>query len=206
MAIPASPIPAQSPSPEEPAFELTFAPREADYLRLLYAESSAILEYGSGGSTVLAAKLGKPVISVESDRVFADRLSGILAGLSPTARVHHVDVGPTGDWGVPLRARSHGAFHRYALSVWDRSDMLDPDLVLIDGRFRAACLVAVMLRSAKPVTVLFDDYPPRRYYHRVERLAQKEQVVGRIARFTVTPGPIPPDMLTEAVGWFSDPR
>jgi hypothetical protein len=31
-------------------------------------------------------------------------------------------------------------------------------------------------------------------------------MAGRMARFTVTPGAIPPDMVTEAIGWFSDLR
>ena len=29
---------------------------------------------------------------------------------------------------------------------------------------------------------------------------------GIKARFTVTPGPIPPEMLTQVIGWFSDWR
>ena len=70
--------------------------------------------------------------------------------------------------------------------------------MLIDGRFRAACLAAVLLRAKRPTTVLFDDYAKRGYYHRVEQLARKEEMIGRMARFTVTPGPIPPDMLTVA--------
>ena len=53
---------------------------------------------------------------------------------------------------------------------------------------------------------LVDDYLKRRYYHGVERLAQKEEMAGRMARFTVTPGAIPPDMVTQAIGWFTDPR
>jgi hypothetical protein len=62
------------------------------------------------------------------------------------------------------------------------------------------------LRAKRPTTVIFDDYRKRRYYHGVEKLARKEEMVGRMARFTVTPGPIPPEMLTQAIGWFTDPR
>jgi hypothetical protein len=65
---------------------------------------------------------------------------------------------------------------------------------------------APMLRARRPTTVLFDDFHGRRHYVAVKRLAQKEARVGRMARFTVTPGPIPPDMLTEVNGWFADPR
>lgn len=194
------------PETEAPSFELTFAPRERRFLKRLYDAAETILEYGSGGSTVLAAELGRRVFSVESDQDWADRMAAHVATISDRAHVHWADVGPTGPWGVPMKPREFRKFHEYALSVWDRPDFVAPDLVLIDGRFRAACVVAVMMRTAKPVTVLFDDYLKRRYYHGVERLARKEEMVGRMARFTVTPGAIPPDMVTQAVGWFTDPR
>lgn len=187
-------------------FPLTFDAAEAEFVTRYYSEAKHILEYGSGGSTMLAAKLGKQVISVESDKAQAERLTAHLAEISDKALVHHVDIGPTGLWGVPMKPRFFRSFHRYATSVWDRPDLPQPDLVLIDGRYRASCLVAVMLRTKRPVTVLFDDYVGRRYYRAVERLARKEETVGRMARFTVTPGQIPPEMLTEVIGWFSDQR
>ncbi len=191
---------------EAPSFELTFGARESDFLRRHYEAAETILEYGSGGSTVLAAQLGRTVFSVESDKAWADRLAAHVDPISPDVHVHYADVGPTGPWGVPMKPREHRKFPGYALSVWDRPDFVEPDLVLIDGRFRASCLVAVMMRATRPVTVLFDDYLKRGYYHAVERLARKEEVVGRMARFTVTPGTIPPDMVTQAIGWFTDPR
>ncbi len=194
------------PEAESLSFELTFAPKERRFLVELYEQAETILEYGSGGSTVLAAQLGRRVFSVESDRDWANRMAAHLSTISERAHVHWADIGPTGPWGVPMKPREFRKFHAYALSVWDRPDFVQPDLVLVDGRFRAACLVAVMMRTAKPVTLLFDDYLKRRYYHGVEGLVRKEELVGRMARFTVTPGAIPPDMVTQAVGWFTDPR
>jgi hypothetical protein len=188
------------------ALSLKMPPEESAFLRKAFSGAQVILEYGSGGSTLLAAGGGRRVFSVESDRDWADRVAAELAHMSDRAQVHHVDIGPTGEWGAPTDENAHRRFHTYALSVWDRPDFVVPDLVLIDGRFRASCLVAVLLRATKPVTVLFDDYLRRRYYHGVERLARKEEMVGRMARFTVTPGAIPADMVTEAIGWFTDPR
>ncbi len=194
------------PEDDAPSFELTFAPKERGFIVRHYEAAETVLEYGSGGSTVLAARLGLRVFSVESDADWATRMASKVATISDKARVHYADVGPTGPWGTPAKAREFRKFHQYALSVWDLPEFVEPDLVLIDGRFRAACLVAVMLRATRPVTVLFDDYLKRRYYHGVERLARKEEMVGRMARFTVTPGAIPPDMVTQAIGWFSDQR
>jgi hypothetical protein len=190
----------------QPAFTMYFPEEVAAYVRSQYQAASVILEYGSGGSTVFAAELGKSVVSVESDRAWAARLEAHLAPISDKATVHHADIGPTGLWGVPMRPGEYAKFPGYALSVWDRPDFVEPDLVLIDGRFRAACLAAVLLRARRPTTVLFDDYTKRRYYHGVEKLARKEEMVGRMASFTVTPGPIPQDMVTQVIGWFTDQR
>jgi hypothetical protein len=203
--LPDPPEPGQE-GAEPDALALKMPPEESAYLRQAYAGAQVVLEYGSGGSTLLAAEGGRRVFSVESDRAWADRVAAELAQVSERAVVHHVDVGPTGEWGAPTDAKAHRRFHAYALSVWDRPDFEEPDIVLIDGRFRAACLVAVHLRAKRPTTVLFDDYRRRRFYHGVEGLARKDEMIGNMARFTVTPGPMPPEMITRAIGWFTDPR
>ena len=199
-----------TPPQDEAEYKLTFTEDVTEFVTSQYAAVGAsggtILEYGSGGSTVLAAKSGVRVLSVESDKAWAERLSLHLAGISATAVVHHVDIGQTMEWGRPSSNAGARRYHRYALSVWDRPDLGVPDLVLVDGRFRASCVAAVMLRATRPTTVLFDDYVPRKYYHGIESLIRIEETIGRMVRFTVTPGPIPPDMMTEVIGWFSDQR
>jgi len=67
-------------------------------------------------------------------------------------------------------------------------------------------LAAVLLRARRPATVIFDDYEDRPHYLGVGKLARKEESAGRMARFVVSPGAIPSEMLTEVIGWFSDPR
>jgi Glycosyl transferase family 2 len=192
--------------PGQPSFELTFGEKGARLVHLYYEAAETILEYGSGGSTVLGARLGRRLFSVESDQTWARQMAEHVAPISDQVQVHWADIGETGPWGVPLKSRSYQKFHRYALSVWDRPDFVQPDLVLVDGRFRAACVLAVMLRTTKPVTLLFDDYRWRKYYHGVESIARLEEMAGRMARFTVTPGTIPHDRVTQAIGWFSDLR
>ena len=52
--------------------KLTLPPQEAEALKEAYAGADTILEYGSGGSTVVAAERpGTLVTSVESDRGWA---------------------------------------------------------------------------------------------------------------------------------------
>lgn len=170
--------------------ELTFPDDEAACVERLYASARVILEYGSGGSTVLAASMpGKYVISVESDRDWAIDLQQRIdqAALPSPAVVWHVDIGATGRWGRPVDDVGWQKYHHYPVSIWSEPFFRHPDLVLIDGRFRAACLVAVALRITRPVTVLFDDYVPRPSYHVVERLAQPARIVGRMAEFRLQP-------------------
>lgn len=169
---------------------------EAAVVRQAYADAGSILEYGSGGSTVLASEMpGKTIVSVESDPDWAQMMRdwfGDNPGLSPVD-VIHADIGPTEEWGHPETDAAWRKYPDYPLKVWDRD--IAPDVVLVDGRFRVGCALATAFRTAKPVTVLFDDYVDRKPYHRVEEFLGSPEVVGRMALFEVSPMAIPADRL-----------
>lgn len=178
--------------------ELTLPQAEADALRAAYAAGSVILEYGSGGSTVVGAQMaGKTLFSVESDAAWLAKMQGYLDKNPPLAAVHlhHGDIGPTRDWGHPVDDTQFRKWPAYPHSVWSRADFIQPDLVLIDGRFRTACLLTVMLRTMRPVTVLFDDYLDRKSYHAIESMIRPSAYFGRMARFDVVPTPLSVDHL-----------
>jgi hypothetical protein len=168
---------------------LTLPPDEARLLNEHYMRSNVILEYGSGGSTMLAARLGKKVFSVESDPKWAEAMNAHIAtsGLQDIARIIYADIGPVGKWGKPINAVAWKSWHNYPLQVWDNTEFVHPDVILVDGRLRAACLVTAILRIKKPVTVLFDDYVNRAQYHIVERILKPVEIVGRMARFEIQP-------------------
>lgn len=170
--------------------ELSFPPEEASLLRACYERANVILEYGSGGSTLLAAEQpGKLVFSVESDRSWAIRLQHEIdkRELPSAATVYHVDIGPTGDWGRPVNGESWMRFHKYPMAIWEEPFFRQPDVVLVDGRFRPACFMAAAICSNRPVTVLFDDYIKRKAYHCVEDFVKPSKRVGRMALFQVEP-------------------
>jgi hypothetical protein len=170
---------------------LTLPPKEARAVQAAYEKARVILEYGSGGSTALAAGMaGKVIFSVESDGHWAEGLREWFAANPPPAEkvvVHHVDVGPTRKWGIPSNTDHWQSFHTYPLSVWQLADFEHPDVVLVDGRFRAACFLQVLFAISRPVTLLFDDYAPRPGYHAVERFAKPVRMHGRMAEFHLTP-------------------
>ena len=187
---------------------LTFPEAEAAAVAAAYHSAAVILEYGSGGSTVLAGALpDKTVFSVESDAQWANDLQAWFAQNPPQSRVHihAVDIGPTGDWGAPVNQRGWRRYHHYPLSVWERDDFQHPDVVLIDGRFRLACLLAVLHRITRPVVALFDDYRGRKPYHRAEHLVRPSSFIGRMARFDLSPRSLSSDDLTLFVDAFSRP-
>lgn len=186
--------------------ELTLPDAEADWLRAVYEGAGCILEYGSGGSTVLAGEMpGKSVWSVESDADWAEGMRGWFKANPPKASVTicHADIGETRQWGFPKGDADWRKYPHYALSVWDRHGFRQPDVVLIDGRFRVACFLATLFRTTAPVTVLFDDYLSRPGYHVVEDFAERVETRGRMARFDLTPRSLKSDELltfVEAMG------
>jgi hypothetical protein len=192
--------------PEAPV--LTLPPAEAGALREAYRGAGAILEYGSGGSTVVAAGLpGRVVFSVESDRKWVRMMKGWFAENPPAASVHMhwVDIGRVKAWGVPKGDEAFRQWPDYPLSVWDRPDFVQPDVVLIDGRFRLGCFVATLLRLTRPAVVLFDDYVPRKRYRVAEEFAAPVARIGRMARFEVAPMRLDAADLRRVIGLMLDP-
>jgi len=184
-----------------PRPELTLPEAEAAAYRAALAPARVVLEYGSGGSTVLAAEqAGKTVFSVESDADFLSQLRGYFAAHPPAAtlHLHHGDIGPTKSWGHPLDDDDFRAWPDYPTGIWALPHFAAPDLVLIDGRFRAACFLTVLFQTPAPVTVLFDDYLDRDTYRAVEKYAAPSAYHGRMARFDLRPMAIP----ARDLGWI----
>ncbi|WP_372836149.1 hypothetical protein [Puniceibacterium confluentis] len=180
--------------------ELTLPEPEAALLRASYARADVILEYGSGGSTVLASEMpGKTVFSVESDPDWAQMMRDWLASNPPApgteVDIIWSDVGPTKDWGRPVDDSEWRRYSRYPLQVWQLKDFRHPDVVLVDGRFREGCALAAAFLAERPLTLLFDDYVGRQQYHQVEEFLGQPEITGRMARFEITPQAIPPKRL-----------
>ncbi len=174
--------------------KLTLPEAEAAAVQAAYAAAAVILEYGSGGSTVLAAEMpGKRVFSVESDAGWLEMMARWFAANPPRAEVtlHHGDIGPTKEWGAPRDDAQFRRWPSYPVAVWDRPDFVHPDVVLIDGRFRAGCFLTTLFRITRPVTVLWDDYTHREGYHAMESFVAPRRLHGRMAEFLLEPTPIP---------------
>jgi hypothetical protein len=165
-------------------------PSEVQELARHLVRARVYLEFGSGGSTLVALNAGvQQCYSVDSDAQWIEqlRLDPEIQRAEREGRLtfHVADVGPVGAWGFPTGA-SNGTWRNYALGVWSvvrRS----PDLVLIDGRFRTACGAAALLRCPVGTTFMIHDYdvgePKRANYLLLANLAEMITVVGSLAVF-----------------------
>lgn len=151
--------------------------------------ASCFLEYGAGGSTLFAMEMGVPsTVSVESDAAFLDMIEGEVADLrSPAVAWHglYADIGPTRKWGYPIGDATAAMGLEYSMRPWQSGLSLSPDVVLVDGRFRAACCLATALHAKPGTRILFDDYAARPYYTAVEAHLGAPTMFDSLALFTV---------------------
>ena len=77
--------------------------------------------------------------------------------------LHLVDIGKTKAWGFPVDESRKESWKSYPEIVHQLDG--DWDTVLIDGRFRVACVVNVLLRVDPRCRILIHDFWNRNSYH-----------------------------------------
>ncbi|MFL6604137.1 MAG: hypothetical protein ACJ8R9_22795 [Steroidobacteraceae bacterium] len=173
--------------PSEPHFD----EKGTAYYRKKIASTRNYLEYGSGGSTILASRMVKTLVSVDSEGSFLADVRRKLAeeaGRKAIMKLIHVNIGLTYHWGMPVftkpTRRRVRRWEDYPTAPWRyyRSIAQQPDLILVNGRFRVACVLESLL-SLSPLSntqILVDNYAERPWYQMMERFADLE-MVGRMA-------------------------
>jgi hypothetical protein len=146
-------------------------------------QSSRYAEYGSGGSTILANNMPsiKSIVSIESDNAFADT----VRPYAPRSELRWINIGPISSYGHPSDESAKSSWRNYS-----DQDLSNPDTVLVDGRFRIACICNVLLRYPS-ATVLVHDFTHRSEYHPVLRFVDvidqvDSLVVLKRKKFTFT--------------------
>ncbi len=143
-------------------------PRETALLTSLLRQSDRVLEFGAGGSTALAIKMGVgKVTSVESDADWIGRLKldDALGRALEEERLEllHADVGPVGALGRPSEKQE--SWPNYARRPWPHVGDGKLDVVFIDGRFRVACILETALRVSTATIIAVHDFWNRPGYH-----------------------------------------
>lgn len=141
-------------------------------------QTEAYFEFGSGGSTKLAARNNVTVYGVESDKFWVDTLH---KETGERCKVQYVDIGPTKEWGYPVDDSHQAKFVDYSEAILKYDNAFD--LILVDGRFRVACtLNAIKHTLAKQsniadTRIFIHDFWNRPDYHVVLEFLDPEDVV-----------------------------
>ena len=123
-------------------------------LEALSLRGARVFEWGSGASTSWLVSRGASVVSVEHDAEWAAKTADAV----PSAEV--LTVPPTTSGTVTSEVEPGFYFDAYVHAIGSRGDF---DLVVVDGRARAACLMAALDHIAPGGTLLLDDSHRRRY-------------------------------------------
>jgi hypothetical protein len=147
----------------------------------------------------LAAKHGIEFTAVDSDKYFLKSVRKKIrdAGLErPVGQTYrHADIGLTGGLGFPLGLSKPSAkrlekFRQYSDPPPESLEGgRKPDFVLVDGRFRVACVLKSlrMLKDERGWTIALDDFGDRPHYDIVKDFADIDQLIGgRMAVITST--------------------
>ena len=145
---------------------------EIELMTKYLKKSRYYLEFGCGGSTLLAlAQSPGRIVSVESDAAWIAKLKEQdaiqKAVASNRLAFYHADIGPVREFGAPKDESRIKQWKNYYMSPWLFRDF-DYDLVLIDGRFRVMCALAAVMCAEHATIVAIHDYGNRRGYFDVE--------------------------------------
>ena len=166
-------------SRESTVTQMPLLPYMSDEEQYLFWQSiprgGVCLEFGMGGSTSLFFARGAAVLySVEGDLDFMMAVcdDSLLRSKIATRSFFPVyaDIGPVENWSYPtgLPAPSWLNYHH---TVWEKIPAKDVDFVLIDGRFRVACVLQCFLRCRPDSVYLIHDFTIRPTYASVLKYA-----------------------------------
>lgn len=137
--------------------------------------ADSYLEFGAGGSTCLAAsRVRRSVVSVDSSRDWMQRVAAACAarqGLTPELLV--VDIGPLGQWGWPADNSARSRWPDYHEAVWQAPERAEADVFMVDGRFRVACVMQILLRCRPNAVICVHDFSERPDYHPIRDVAHE---------------------------------
>ena len=158
---------------------------EIEFFESCLDKAQHYYEFGSGGSTKLAASMGLNVHGVESDRRWLEQLQ---SEVGDACQVNHVDIGPTKEWGYPVDLRAADQFPNYSRSIHTQD--LPFDLILVDGRFRVASTlesIDYVMDKGDPASarIFIHDFWNREFYKPVLEFLDAEKTVETAGLFKI---------------------
>ena len=172
------------------------APKDKLLFLKYLKNASVYFEYGSGGSTYVASISPnlKQIYSVESDLKFLNKLNKFIEDATKNLEEHptlswlYIELGTKyGDWGQPHKNCPEHSKKSYSSQLGNlkKPEREKIDLILIDGRFRAASCLKCFKYIKDDCVVIFDDFLNRthcygvvlEYYDIIEKTEDNRLVV-----------------------------
>ncbi|MBQ4775578.1 O-linked N-acetylglucosamine transferase, SPINDLY family protein [Pectobacterium versatile] len=160
--------------------------KETQLFEYYLKQATCYFEFGSGGSTKLAARNNVEVFGVESDKVWVETLK---KEVGPLCKVEYVDIGPTKAWGYPVDDIHREKFPHYSETILKHDRTFN--LILVDGRFRVACTLNAIkhiLEKKKNIAdsvIFIHDFWNRPDYHIVLEFLEKLKMAESAGAFKI---------------------
>jgi len=155
--------------------------------------SDRYLEFGSGGSTCVAANtVNTSIVSIDSSKEWQDNVRKYCTNNNTKLipELLHADIGPTGNWGVPTDKNTRDKWPNYHGNIWTTPSASCADLFMVDGRFRIACFVQIVLHCEPDSVIMFHDFTSREKYHVIKEVAREIASAEELSVFTLARGRI----------------
>lgn len=162
------------------------------------SKAKGYLEFGTGGSTLAAIRCGtESIVAVESDPAWVAGVHShpeIMPRLADgTLSVLHADIGPVAALGYPEgypQVSNHRElWPRYLSTAWAEISRRGyaPDLIYVDGRFRVACCLSIVVAckhqmgvGCQPSVMVHDINEDRPHYQEIFRFFDVHQSVNTL--------------------------
>jgi hypothetical protein len=155
--------------------------------------SKIYLEFGLGGSSLRAIQKSKAKIySVESSpQWIACMREYLIVRYCENRRliISPVAIGPTTEWGYPESGKHRDSFPAYSSDIFKAIDPNTIDTALVDGRFRVACTLRMILEchARGDLRILIHDFWDREEYHVVLKYLDTIDKVDTMGVFAMKP-------------------
>ncbi|MEY9170033.1 hypothetical protein ABIF29_002414 [Bradyrhizobium elkanii] len=157
---------------------------EAELFLSFVRNSRDYVEFGTGGSTVIASKhVTNSILSIDSSQDWLDQVDRACASARTKPHLTFIDIGRTGDWGFPVDPSTKPRWPDYHSTIWETPRSADADLYLVDGRFRVACFAQIVLHCSPTAIIGMHDFSSRPAYHCVREIAREIATAGDMSFF-----------------------
>ena len=112
-------------------------------------------EFGCGGSTVFCSSPLRQIKSVDNNQEWLNKVRPLIGS---TTELIYINTGPVLEYGNPADPTQTTGFADYSLAFSQRDP--NTDLVLVDGRFRVACALQIVVSDYTGIVLLHDAERP----------------------------------------------